>query len=105
MDHTYSGVMLVTTTPQAGVDEAEFNAWYDNTHLAEIRERVPGIEGVERFRAQADGQPPRYLAVYRISRPASDILADMQGADLSDATPWFDAGEHPPVITSYDAVR
>lgn len=101
---TYSGVMLVTTTPHPGVDEAEFNAWYDDVHVAEIRERVPGVEGVERYRTETDNQPPRYLTVYRISRPASAIMADLRNAGLSDAAPMLDMVENPPVVTSYDAL-
>lgn len=102
---TYSGVMLVTTTPKPGVGEAEFNAWYDNIHVTEIRDQVPGIEGVERFRTDAgDGQAPRYLTVYRISRPAPAILADIRAADLSDAAPMLDMVGNPPVITSFDAL-
>ena len=101
---TFSGVMLVATTPKPGVGEAEFNAWYD-IHVAEIREQVPGIEGVERFRTDAgEGQAPRYLTVYRISRPAPAILADIRTADLSDSGPVLDMGGNPPVITSFDAL-
>lgn len=101
---TYSGVMLITTTPHPGVDEAEFNAWYDNVHIAELRASVKGIEGVERFRTDADGPSARFLAVYRISRPAPEILADIRAADLSDTAPMLDMVDNPPVIASYDAL-
>lgn len=104
-DKTYSGVMLVTSTPHPGIDEAEYNAWYDNVHVSEIRSRVAGVEGVERFRTEDSGQQPRYLAVYRISRPASAILADIRDAGLSDASPILDMVDNPPVVTSYDTLR
>ncbi len=103
-DPTYSGVMLVTTTPHPSLNEAEFNAWYDNIHIPELQARVRGIEAIERFRAEAGDQPPRYLAVYRISRPASAILTDIRAADLSDAAPMLDMATTPPIITSYDAL-
>lgn len=106
MDSTdYSGILLVATTPNPGIGEAEFNAWYANVHLKEIRERVPGIEGVERFRSDGgEDQAPRFLTVYRISRPASAILEDMRTAGLSDASPVIDMSGNPPAITSYDTV-
>ncbi|WP_309071997.1 hypothetical protein [Arthrobacter sp.] len=103
-DTTYSGIMLVTTTPHPNLDEAEFNAWYDNIHISEIRARVAGIEAVERFCTEAGEQPPRYLTVYRISRPAPAILADMRAAGLSDSAPMLDMLNNPPTIASYDAL-
>lgn len=103
-DPTYSGVMLVTTTPHPGLTEAEFNAWYDKIHIPEIRARVAGVQAVERFRAEAGDQPPRYLAVYRISRPVSEILTDIRAAGLSDSAPMLDMVTNPPTITSYDAL-
>lgn len=103
-DTTYSGIMLITTTPHPALSEADFNTWYDTVHIPELQTNIKGIEAVERFRTESAGKPLRYLAVYWISRPAEDILADIRQATLSDTTPMLDMVDNPPVIASYDAL-
>lgn len=99
---TYSGVMLVTTTPSPGVTEADFNTWYDEIHIPEVQAFVPGVDAVERFRTDNAGLPPRYLAVYRISRPAAAILTDLAAAELTGTPDMLDMVDNPPSITSYN---
>lgn len=66
------GVMLVLSTPKDGVDEEEFNNWYDSVHVPEVT-AVPGVVSARRFRisgtqvmerSSIDGLP--YLAVYEL---------------------------------------
>jgi hypothetical protein len=47
--------------------EEEFNAWYDQQHLADVL-RVPGFVAAQRFKlAQPENSlPGRYLALYEI---------------------------------------
>lgn len=96
-------LLLVTTTPNPSVAEADFNTWYDEVHIPEIRSRVAGIESVERYRA-ADADPARFLALYRTSRPASEVLADLRAADLSDSTAMLDISGNAPTITAFNAL-
>lgn len=43
--------------------EDEFNRWYEQEHLPDVRARFPQITSARRYRA-TDGQEPRYLVVY-----------------------------------------
>jgi hypothetical protein len=60
--------------------EAEFNAWYDAQHLADVL-RVPGFVAAQRFKlAQPQSDlPARYLALY-------EIETDDPQAALADLT-------------------
>jgi hypothetical protein len=59
---------LVFSNPTAGKD-AEYNAWYDDVHLGDVK-RVPGVTGAVRYELAPTGGPDapapahRYLAVY-----------------------------------------
>ncbi|MDB6100827.1 MAG: hypothetical protein JWO52_826 [Gammaproteobacteria bacterium] len=57
---------VVVTDALPGREE-EFNAWYDQVHLADVL-RIPGFVAAQRFKlAQAEGSlPGRYLALYEI---------------------------------------
>jgi hypothetical protein len=74
-------VFPVFTNPTPG-QEAEFNRWYDEDHLADVIE-VPGFVAATRFRLAADqfpGNPAppthRYLALYEIE--TDDLAATMR---------------------------
>jgi hypothetical protein len=45
--------------------EEAFNAWYDSTHMPEVV-ACPGFVRGWRFRAEHDGEHPRYAAVYEV---------------------------------------
>lgn len=70
---------LVFTNAKPGRD-AEFNAWYDDVHLAEVVS-VPGFTGAERQEIRpAPGEPKpshRYLAIYDIE--SDDVDATLEG--------------------------
>jgi len=51
---------LATVDPE---HEAEFNRWYHDEHLPDVRRRFPQITSARRYRA-TDGQEPRYLVIY-----------------------------------------
>ncbi|MEJ5976000.1 hypothetical protein WG901_05100 [Novosphingobium sp. PS1R-30] len=72
-------LMVVTSSAREGRD-ADFNAWYDGTHLNEIC-ALPGVTAGRRFDAipvTPHPQPAPYLAIYEIEAedPAS-VLAEM----------------------------
>jgi hypothetical protein len=70
------GIMVVQAAPADPACEAEFNDWYDNTHLAEVL-AVPGFVAGERYRAHMPdggaGPTHPYLAIYHID--ADDLAA------------------------------
>ena len=72
-DRAERPLFLALTNAAAGQDEA-FNAWYDQHHLREVVDRLPGFIAGQRYRLNAHQRPgqPRspweYLAVYELER-------------------------------------
>jgi hypothetical protein len=58
------GLLLTLTEPPAAMDE-EFNAWYDDEHLAE-RLAIPGFRSATRWVADVPPGAGRYLATYEL---------------------------------------
>jgi hypothetical protein len=79
------GLLLTMTEPPPSMD-AEFNAWYDDEHLAE-RLSVPGFRSARRW--VADGEPGRgrYLATYELDSMAV-LHSAAYLARLENPTPW-----------------
>jgi len=86
--------LLVYTNPMPGRD-AEFNDWYDNTHLPQIL-ALPMVVSAQRFRLSPTGVagtaaggtlvdtpqplPHEYLAVYEVTGdPTAAVLAITNG--------------------------
>lgn len=63
-----NGLLLMTTDIDPA-NEADFNRWYEEEHLAE-RMAIPGFINARRFRALEGG--PKYLALYDLESP--DVL-------------------------------
>ncbi|HTE86961.1 MAG TPA: hypothetical protein VK821_19785 [Dehalococcoidia bacterium] len=63
--------------------EQDFNAWYDQEHLAALA-AVPGVIAVRRFRATESGGP-KYMAVYHLTAP--EVPASGAWSKAAD-TPW-----------------
>jgi len=63
-------LMIVYGNPVEGQEE-EFNDWYNNTHIHEIVEKVPGMVSAQRFaldpKNSKDNHPShKYLAIYDV---------------------------------------
>jgi len=74
--------MLVLTAPSPEVTEEEFSSWYDETHVPELLEHVPGITAVTRYRIQpsgTDGADPAhaFVAAYELDRPGAQVMEDI----------------------------
>ncbi len=76
--------VLVIWTDVAPAAEADFNAWYDNQHLAE-RVGVPGFRNGRRY-AALEGAP-RYLAWYETDTPAV-LGSAAYGERQANPTAW-----------------
>ncbi|HEV8641157.1 MAG TPA: hypothetical protein VGV13_08675 [Methylomirabilota bacterium] len=61
---------LATVDPK---HEAEFNRWYEEEHLPDVRRRFPQIVSARRYRA-VDGQEPRHIVVYERELQVDDVL-------------------------------
>lgn len=68
--------IMVLSNPVAG-REAEFNAWYTNTHILDLL-KCPGVITAQRFKAveaQSPNAAQRYLARYEVE--TDDLAATM----------------------------
>jgi len=78
MSHEYT--LIVTTSPAEGRED-DYNAWYDDVHLAEFC-ALPGVMNGRRFQVTsktADGKPA-YAAIYEMSTHPKEVLAAMNAA-------------------------
>jgi len=76
---------LTMTEPPPQLEE-EFNAWYDDEHMAE-RLGVPGFRSARRWVADAKPGEGKYLATYELDSPAV-LTAAVYLARLNNPTPW-----------------
>lgn len=60
--------------------EEEFNRWYHEEHLPDVRARFPQITSARRYRA-TDGQEPRYLVIYEYDVPDEAALNELASPD------------------------
>jgi hypothetical protein len=72
-----TNLMLVFSNPAEG-KEAEFNAWYEGTHIPEML-GTPGVVAARRYEvAQPEGMPvppQKYLAVYELEGELPEVFA------------------------------
>ena len=105
------GIMVVQTGCEPG-REAEYDDWYDNTHIPEVL-AVPGFVGARRYRVHrpAGDETPAshpYLSVYEID--ADDLTAPMQELRARSAAGRTTPGvglrtDPPPVVTLYELME
>lgn len=89
--------------------EDEFNRWYDDIHIPQVVERIPGVVGGSRYR-YADSQlvpdeaapERRYLSLYELDTDDLGATAARLGEALGDGTldmtDAIDMGERGPVL-------
>jgi hypothetical protein len=79
------GLLLTMTEPPAAMEE-EFNAWYDDEHMAE-RLGIKGFRSARRWVADVAPGEGKYLATYELDSPgvlqSAEYLARFQ-----NQTPW-----------------
>jgi len=79
------GLLLTMTEPPAAMEE-EFNAWYDDEHLAE-RLAVPGFRSARRWVADVPPGGGKYLATYELDS-AGVLFTPEYLARLRNQSPW-----------------
>ncbi len=75
-------LFLVFTQPNTDADEAEYNSWYDETHIPELLEQVEGFRSARRYRLEPHPSStawpwPPYLAVYEIAGETPERIAEV----------------------------
>lgn len=107
------GLLLAWSSPVSDELDAEFNSWYDSTHIPQVRAAVGSITAVLRYRA-ADlpgAQQPahRYLAVYELDsadvQAAVAALRQAGGDGRIEMTATMDVAANPPVLQWYQAAE
>jgi hypothetical protein len=78
------GLLLMMTDIDAA-DEADFNRWYEEEHLAE-RMAIPGFINARRFTALEGG--PKYLALYDLESPEVLQSAPYRNIVGTGTSPW-----------------
>jgi hypothetical protein len=79
------GLLLTLTEPPGAMDE-EFNAWYDEEHLAE-RLAIPGFRSAQRWVADVPTGGGKYLATYELDSVA--VLTSQEYLRrFENPTPW-----------------
>lgn len=106
-------LFLAWASPVDEAADGEFNAWYEGTHVPQVRASIPAITAVHRYTTAdlPDGggvgaQPAhRYLTVYELDTDdvpaAAAALAAAAAAGKLDMTAAMDFTGHPPVMQWY----
>lgn len=88
-----SATMVVHISPASEEVEAEFNRWYDEVHIPQVVERIPGVVRATRLRQTAEQLLPsealevrRYLTLYELDTTDLQATADRLGEALGDGT-------------------
>ena len=79
------GLLLTLTEPPPAMEE-EFNAWYDDEHLAE-RLSIPGFRSAQRWVADVPPGQGKYLATYELDS-AQVLQSPAYLARFQNQTPW-----------------
>ena len=79
------GLLLTMTEPPPEMEE-EFNAWYDDEHLAE-RLAIPGFRTAKRWVADVAPGQGKYLGTYELDSP-SVLQSPAYLARFQNQTPW-----------------
>jgi hypothetical protein len=104
------GVFLAWTSPVSPDRLAEFDEWYRETHIPQVRAAVPSISAATRYELidpAADQPSYRYLTVYELDDAdvpaAAAAMNESAAAGKIDMTPAIDLAERPPAAEWYRA--
>jgi hypothetical protein len=106
-------VLLAWASPVSAESDTDFNRWYDDTHVPQVRAAIPSIVAVNRYLLApvdpaAPVGPARYLAIYELDDADVAGAAAALGGALSggrlDMTASMDVSTAPPATQWYRAV-
>lgn len=83
---TNMGLLLTLTEPPPAMTE-EFNAWYDDEHMAE-RLSIPGFLSARRWQRDCAPGEGRYLATYELTSPGVLETPEYLAHVGDNQTPW-----------------
>jgi hypothetical protein len=98
------GLFIAYSSAVPGRD-ADYEKWYDEIHIPDVRTAIPSITAVHRYRLvdlQGGGGAPRYVAVYELDDADVATAAAQLGAAGAEGrlrmTDAMDTTADPPVI-------
>ncbi len=101
-------VMLAWSSPRSREQAAEYDEWYEHTHIPQIRAAVPSITAVSRYELVDPAAPEpsyRYLAIYELDdtdvEAAAADLAECAAAGRMQLTTALDLTGNPPTAQWY----
>lgn len=98
MSHEYT--LIVHTSPADGRED-EYNAWYDDVHLAEFS-ALPGVLNGRRFKVVSPDPDakPVYAAIYETSANPGQVFASMNEAIKNGTMHMSDAIDQSSVVVT-----
>jgi hypothetical protein len=106
-------LLLAWATPSSEESSAEFNTWYDEVHIPEVKATIPSITTVNRYLLTAVDPsapvgPVRYLAVYEMDdadvASAAAALGGALGSGKLTMSAAMDVTGTPPATEWYQHV-
>jgi hypothetical protein len=107
-------MLLAWANPVDEASDSGFNAWYNDTHIPQVRAVIPAITAVHRYRiadspaGASASSVHRYLVVYEMdTEDVADAMAALGTAAATGRfhlTPTMDTTVNPPVLQWYQAV-
>jgi hypothetical protein len=99
MSHEYT--LIVYTSPVEGRED-EYNAWYDDVHLAEFS-ALPGVISGRRFQVMSatPDAKPTYAAIYELSSHPKEVLGAMNAGIKDGSVHMSDAVDSGSVTMTY----
>jgi len=106
-------MFMAWSSPVDDASDSEFNAWYEGTHVPQVRAAIPAITSVRRYRVAdvpgvGDAPAHRYLAVYEMDTDdVAGAMASLGAAGAEgrlDMSATMDVATNPPVLQWFQAI-
>jgi hypothetical protein len=106
MEENMAGsALLAFASPATPEQEQQFNDWYDTIHIPQVREVLPDVTSVTRYRLvdpNGTDSGARFLAIYEMGGDDVAAAAGAMGAAVQngqlDTTPAMDVTARPPEL-------
>ena len=103
------GLMIAYSSAAPGRD-AEYEQWYDEIHIPDVRAAIPSVTAVHRYKQvdlQGGAGAPRYVAVYELGDADVATAAGQLGAAGAEGrlrmTDALDLTDNPPDLQWFAA--
>lgn len=97
--------LLAYSSPASPEQEQQFNDWYDKVHIPQVRDVLPNVTSVTRYRVvdpNGAASGARFLAIYEMDGDDVAAAAGAMGAAVQngqfDTTPAMDVTVRPPEL-------